>query len=48
MKLGAVTSEKGVSEISVVLGSQLRDFLIFLSTWESLRLSSDTSDCNSL
>lgn len=46
MKLGAVTLKK-TREISVALGSQSETFF-FLSTWESVRLSSDRWDYNSL
>lgn len=45
MKLGAVTLKK-TREISVALGSQSETF--FFSTWESVRLSSDRWDYNSL
>lgn len=44
MKLGAVTLKK-TREISVALGSQR---IFFFSTWESVRLSSDRWDYNSL
>lgn len=47
MKLGAVTPKK-TREISVALGSQSETFFFFLSTWESVRLSSDRWDYNSL